>query len=116
MINEIKQQAESKMKKVIDALNHELTKIRTGRAHTSLLDHVQVEYYGSLTPIHQVANISVADTRTLVVTPWEKSLVNAVEKAIINSNLGLNPATMGMVIRIPLPPLSEERRNSIKNN
>lgn len=113
MINEIKQQAETKMKKAIDSLNHELTKIRTGRAHTSLLDHIQVEYYGNFTPLNQVANVSVADTRTLVVTPWEKNVVNAVEKAIINSDLGLNPATVGMVIRIPLPPLSEERRKEL---
>ena len=113
MINEIKQQAEIKMRRAVDSLAHELTKIRTGRAHTSLLDHIQVEYYGSLTPLNQVANINVADTRTLTVTPWEKNIVTAVEKAIINSDLGLNPATAGTVIRIPLPPLTEERRKEL---
>jgi ribosome recycling factor len=113
MINQIKQHAETKMRKAVDSLAHELTKIRTGRAHTSLLDHVQVEYYGSLTPLNQVANINVADTRTLTVTPWEKNIVTAVEKAIINSDLGLNPVTLGTVIRIPLPPLTEERRKEL---
>lgn len=113
MINEIKQDAEKRMKKTIESLHVELTKIRTGRANASLLDHVQVDYYGNLTPISQVANISASDSRTIVVTPWEKSMVAAVEKAILNSDLGLNPSTAGTAIRVPLPPLTEERRKEL---
>ena len=113
MINNTKQDAEKRMQKVVDSLRHELTKIRTGRAHVSLLDHIQVEYYGNLTPLAQVASISVGDARTLIVTPWEKSTVVAVEKAILNSDLGLNPVTAGTTIRVPLPPLTEERRKEL---
>ncbi len=113
MIDEIIKDAESRMGKSVDALSKELTKIRTGRAHPSLLDQVSVDYYGTATPIKQVANVTVEDSRTLVVTPWEKPMVAAVEKAIMNSGLGLNPATAGTVIRIPMPPLTEERRRDL---
>jgi ribosome recycling factor len=113
MINDIKKDAESRMHKSIDALKSELSKLRTGRAHTSLLDHVTVEYYGNQTPLNQVASITVSDARTLTVTPWEKNMVSAVEKAIMTSDLGLNPATSGMAIRVPLPPLTEERRKDL---
>lgn len=113
MIDEILQDAETRMGKSVEALSKELTKIRTGRAHPSLLDQVSVEYYGNATPIKQVANVTVEDSRTLVVTPWEKQMVQAVEKAIMNSGLGLNPATAGTVIRIPMPPLTEERRRDL---
>lgn len=101
------------MGKSVESLKTELTKIRTGRAHPSLLDQISVDYYGSETPINQVANVNVEDSRTLVVTPWEKNMVQAVEKAIMNSDLGLNPATAGTVIRIPMPPLTEERRRDL---
>lgn len=113
MINEILQDAESRMLKSIEALKNELTKIRTGRAHASLLDHITVEYYGSEVPLSQVANIATEDARTLSVTPWEKPMVKAVEKAIMNSDLGLNPASAGTVIRVPVPPLTEERRRDL---
>lgn len=113
MIEEIKDDAKKRMGKSIEALKSELTKLRTGRAHTSLLDHLVVDYYGSEVPISQVASISVADARTLTVTPWEKNMVQAVEKAIITSDLGLNPATSGTNIRVPLPPLTEERRKDM---
>lgn len=113
MINELKQDAETRMGKSVEALKGELTKIRTGRAHTSLLDHITVDYYGSEVPLNQVANISVLDARTLSVSPWEKPMVQAVEKAIINSGMGLNPATTGELIRVPLPPLTEERRKDM---
>lgn len=113
MINEIKQDAERRMKKTIDSLQVDLTKIRTGRAHANLLDHVQVDYYGNLTPISQVANITASDSRTILVTPWEKSMVAAIEKAILTSDLGLNPATAGSAIRVPMPPLTEERRKEL---
>ncbi len=113
MIDEILQDAEARMGKSVEALSKELTKIRTGRAHPSLLDQVSVEYYGNATPIKQVANVTVEDSRTLVVTPWEKQMVPAVEKAIMNAGLGLNPATAGTVIRIPMPPLTEERRRDL---
>ena len=113
MIDELKQDAESRMKKSIESLKSDLTKIRTGRAHPSLLEHLTVEYYGSDVPLSQVANISVGDARTLTVTPWEKQMVPVVEKAIINSDMGLNPATAGEVIRVPLPPLTEERRKDL---
>lgn len=113
MINEIKQDSEKRMKKTIDALQTDLTKIRTGRANVGLLDHVQVDYYGTITPLNQVANISASDSRTILVTPWEKSMVAAVEKAILNSDLGLNPATAGSAIRVPMPPLTEERRKEL---
>jgi ribosome recycling factor len=113
MISEIKQEAQERMKKSVEALHHEFTKIRTGRAHPSLLDHIKVDYYGNETPLSQVASVSVSDPRTLTVTPWEKTMVAAVEKAIINSDLGLNPATAGTAIRIPMPPLNEARRKDL---
>lgn len=113
MIEDIKKDATSRMAKSVDNLRQELTKLRTGRAHTSLLDHIMVNYYGTDVPINQVASVSVADSRTLVVTPWEKNMVSAVEKAILTSDLGLNPATAGTVMRIPLPPLTEERRRDM---
>jgi len=113
MINDIKKDAETRMQKSIDALKAELTKIRTGRAHPSLLNHITVDYYGSEVPISQVANISIEDARTLTVTPWEKPMVQVVEKAIMTSDLGLNPATSGTVIRVPMPPLTEERRRDL---
>lgn len=113
MINDIKKDAERRMQKSVETLKTELAKIRTGRPHPSLLDHVTVEYYGSEVPISQVANINVEDARTLSVTPWEKPMVGAVEKAIMKSDLGLNPATNGNVIRVPMPPLTEERRRDL---
>jgi ribosome recycling factor len=113
MINDIKKDAETRMQKSIEALKGELTKIRTGRAHPSLLNHITVDYYGSEVPIGQVANVSVEDARTLTVTPWEKPMVQVVEKAIMTSDLGLNPATSGTVIRVPMPPLTEERRRDL---
>lgn len=113
MINDVKSQADAKMRKSIGSLKDELTKIRTGRAHTSLLDHITVEYYGSQVPLSQVANVAVVDSRTLSVTPWEKNMVPVVEKAIMTSDLGLNPATSGNLIRIPLPALTEERRRDL---
>jgi len=113
MINEIKTDADTRMGKSIEALKGELTKLRTGRAHTSLLDHITVDYYGNATPLSQVATITVSDARTLTVTPWEKNMVGPVEKAIMTSDLGLNPATSGSVIRVPLPALTEERRKDM---
>ena len=113
MIEELKKDAEVRMSKSVESLKSELTKLRTGRAHTSLLEHITVEYYGSEVPLTQVANISVADARMLTVTPWEKQMVSAVEKAILNSGMGLNPASAGEVIRVPLPPLTEERRKDM---
>lgn len=110
MINEIQQDTETRMKKSLDSLSSELAKMRTGRAHPSLVEHLPVSYYGTDTPLSQVASITVSDAQTLAITPWEKNLVPEIEKAIMNSNLGLNPATTGDVIRIPLPPLTEERR------
>ena len=113
MINEILDDAEERMSKSVDALSSALTKIRTGRAHPSLLEHITVEYYGAETPLNQVANVSVEDARTLSITLWEKDMVKAVEKAIMKSDLGLNPATAGTVIRIPMPALTEERRRDL---
>jgi len=113
MINDIKKQADSKMHKSISALKEALTKIRTGRAHTSLLDHITVPYYGSEVPLTQAANVTVADARTLTITPWEKTMVQPIEKAIMTSDLCLNPVTVGTVIRINLPPLTEERRRDL---
>ena len=113
MLNEIKKDASSRMAKSVASLRQELTKIRTGRAHTSLLDHITVEYYGSEVPLNQVSNVGVEDPRTLTVTPWEKDMVAKIEKAIMTSDLGLNPATAGTVIRVPLPPLTEERRKDM---
>lgn len=113
MINDVKQDAEKRMKKAVESLQHEMSKIRTGRANASFLDHVQVDYYGNITPLGQVANVTSSDSRTLVVTPWDKSMVPAIEKAILNSDLGLNPATAGVAIRVPMPALTEERRKEM---
>ncbi|MGR9105497.1 MAG: ribosome recycling factor [Gammaproteobacteria bacterium] len=113
MIDDIVKDTESRMRKSIEVLKQEFSKIRTGRAHTSLLDHIVVSYYGNETPLKQTANITVEDSRTLAVTPWEKGMVQVIEKAILTSDLGLNPTTAGTVIRIPLPPLTEERRKDL---
>jgi len=110
MIEEIKTDTSVRMAKTLESLRTELAKIRTGRAHPSLLEHVQVEYYGSLVPISQAANVAVEDARMLTVTAWDKTMVQTLEKAIMKSDLGLNPVTSGTTIRIPLPPLTEERR------
>jgi ribosome recycling factor len=113
VIDDIKKDATVRMGKSVETLNQVLAKLRTGRAHPSLLDHVTVSYYGSDVPLNQVANVNVEDARTLTVSPWEQSMVAAVEKAILNSDLGLNPNTAGNVIRVPLPPLTEERRKDM---
>ncbi|HFD79390.1 MAG TPA: ribosome recycling factor [Gammaproteobacteria bacterium] len=113
MIDEIIADARTRMGKSIESLKQELGKIRTGRAHPSLLDHIRVEYYGSEVPLSQVAKVAVEDSRTLTVTPWEKPMVQVVEKAIMTSDLGLNPNSAGTVIRIPLPALTEERRKDL---
>ncbi len=113
MIEDITQDARERMSKSITALKHDFAKIRTGRAHTSLLDHIKVPYYGDEVPLNQVANVAVGDSRMLTVTPWEKHMVPVVEKAIATSDLGLNPSTSGNVIRVNLPPLTEERRKEM---
>jgi ribosome recycling factor len=113
MISDLKKSAEQKMQKTVEALKHDYQKVRTGRAHTGLLDHIQVDYYGSMMPINQVANVTLADARTIAVQPWEKKMVQVVEKAIRDSDLGLNPATSGDVIRVPMPPLTEDRRKEL---
>ena len=113
MINDIKKDAEQRMQRGVEAFKEDIRKLRTGRAHAGLLEHVMVDYYGTNVPVKQTANVSVEDARTLVVTPWEKKMVAAVEKAILNSNLGLNPVTAGQVIRVPLPPMTEERRRDL---
>jgi ribosome recycling factor len=113
VLDEIKKDAATRMAKSVASLQQEMTKIRTGRAHTSLLDHITVEYYGSEVPLNQVSNVGIEDSRTLVVTPWEKDMVQPIEKAIMTSDLGLNPATAGTVIRVPLPALTEERRKDM---
>jgi ribosome recycling factor len=113
VLDDIKKDAAKRMDKSIESLRVEMTKLRTGRAHTSLLDHITVEYYGSQVPLGQVSNINVEDSRTLTVSPWEKSMVQAIEKAIMHSDLGLNPVTAGTVIRVPLPSLTEERRKDM---
>lgn len=110
MLDDLKQDAQERMAKTVEALSHQLAKIRTGRATPAILDAIKVDYYGSETPIAQVAQIKVEDARTLAVTPWEKNLVPAIEKAIMTSDLGLNPASAGDVIRVPMPPLTEETR------
>jgi len=112
-LDEIKKDAGERMSKSVASLKQELMKLRTGRAHTSLLDHISVEYYGSQVPLKQVSNIGVEDSRTLTVTPWEKDMVGVIEKAIMKSDLGLNPASAGTVIRVPLPALTEERRKDM---
>lgn len=113
MLAEIQNDTRNRMTKSLEALRHELAKIRTGRAHPSLLEHVHVDYYGNEVPIGQAASVTVEDARTLSVAPWDKSMVGPIEKAILTSDLGLNPATAGQVIRIPLPPLTEERRRDL---
>lgn len=113
MIDNIKRDAEKKMQKAVEALQHEMSKIRTGRASSGLLDHVQVDYYGNATPLNQLATVTHSDARTLLVTPFDKTMVAAVEKAILTSDLGLNPATSGSAIRVPMPPLTEERRKDL---
>lgn len=113
MINDIKTDATQRMQKCIQSFQADLKKLRTGRAHPSLIEGLKVDFYGSDTPLNQVANIGVEDGRTLVVTPWDKNMVAAIEKAIYKSDLGLNPNTAGTVMRIPLPPLTEERRRDI---
>ena len=113
MLAEIQKDTRIRMGKSLESLRHELAKIRTGRAHPSLLEHVLVDYYGSEVPISQAASVAVEDARTLMVTPWDKAMVQTVEKAILKSDLGLNPSTAGQVIRIPLPPLTEERRREL---
>ncbi len=113
MITTIKHDTEKRMLKTIESLEHELTKIRTGRANSSFLDHVQVNYYGEMLPIQQIASITASDARTLVVTPWENTMVAVIEKAILNAGLGLNPASVGNIIRVPMPALTEERRKEL---
>jgi len=111
--SDVKKTAETKMGKSIETLKASLAKIRTGRAHAGILDHIQVEYYGSMVPLSQVASVSVLDARTLSVQPWEKKMAAVVEKAIRESDLGLNPQSMGELIRVPMPPLTEERRREL---
>src|SRR5450631_4398405 len=113
MIADVKKAAEQKMQKSVETLKGDLGKVRTGRANTGLLDHVRVDYYGSLIPINQVANVPLADAHTITVQPWEKKMVHCVEKAIRDSDLGVNPATSGEVIRVPMPALTEERRKEL---
>jgi len=113
MIDDIKKDAQTRMNKSVESLRHDLTKVRTGRASTALVDHLKVSYYGSDMPLTQVASVTVADARSLVITPWEKQMVQPIEKAILGSDLGLNPTTAGTVIRINLPALTEERRKEL---
>jgi ribosome recycling factor len=113
MIADIKKTTEQKMGKTVETLKHDLTKVRTGRAHTGLLDHLHVDYYGAQLPISQCANLTLADARTITVQPWEKKMIPVIEKAIRDSDLGLNPATSGDVIRVPMPALTEERRRDL---
>jgi ribosome recycling factor len=112
-IAEVKKTADQRMHKSLDALRADLGKVRTGRAHTGLLDHITVDYYGTMTPINQIANVTLLDARVIGVTPYEKKMVNAIEKAIRDSDLGLNPASQGELIRVPMPPLTEERRRDL---
>jgi ribosome recycling factor len=113
MIDDLHKRTAERMGKSIDSLKHELAKIRTGRAHPSLLDHIVVSYYGNDVPLSQTANVTIEDARTLAVTPWERNMIQAIEKAIMSSDLGLNPNTTGTVIRVPMPPLTEERRRDL---
>jgi len=113
MIDDILKDAGSRMKKSVEALENEMSRLRTGRAHPSLLEHVKVDYHGTEVPLSQVANISTEDARSLKVTPWEQPLVKVVEKAIIDSDLGLNPNTAGNTIRVPVPPMTEDRRKDM---
>jgi ribosome recycling factor len=112
-ISEVRNSTEQKMQKSVDALRTSLSKIRTGRPHAGILDHVQVEYYGSMVPISQVANVTLIDARTIGVSPWEKKMAGPIDKAIRESDLGLNPTLLGELIRVPMPPLSEERRREL---
>ncbi len=112
-IPDLKKQSEQKMGKSLETLKNDLGKVRTGRAHTGLLDHIQVDYYGAMVPITQVANLTLADARTITVQPWEKKMASVIEKAIRDSDLGLNPSTMGEFIRVPMPALTEERRREM---
>ena len=116
MLNEIKKDAQTRMQKSVDALRQELTKLRTGRASTALVDHLRINYYGSEVPLGQVASVAIADARSLTITPYEKAMVAAVEKAIHASDLGLTPNTAGQVIRINLPPLTEQRRKELSKH
>ncbi len=113
MISDVKRSAEQKMAKSVEALKADLSKVRTGRAHTGLLDHIQVDYYGSPMPLTQVSNVTLADARTIAVQPWEKKMIPVVEKAIRDADLGLNPATSGDIVRVPMPALTEERRREL---
>lgn len=113
MIAEVKKNAEQKMVKSVESLKTDLGKVRTGRAHPGILDHLQVDYYGSPTPLTQVANITLIDARTIGVTPWEKKMAGVIEKAIRDSDLGLNPSTTGELVRVPMPSLTEERRRDL---
>ena len=113
MIADVKKTAEQKMRKTVEALKSDLAKVRTGRAHTGLLDHIMVDYYGTSTPIPQVGNVTLLDARTIAVSPWDKKMAPAIEKAIRDSDLGLNPAAMGETVRVPMPSLTEERRKDL---
>ena len=113
MTDDIQKRTAERMKKSIEALKHEFAKIRTGRAHPSLLEHVHVNYYGNEVPLSQAANVTAEDSRTLAITPWEKAMIPVIEKAILTSDLGLNPSTTGPVIRVPLPALTEQRRKDL---
>jgi ribosome recycling factor len=113
MIADVKKNAEQKMKKTVDALKADLAKVRTGRAHPGILDHIVVDYYGTPTPIPQVANVTLLDARTIGVSPWDKKMAPAIEKAIRDADLGLNPAAMGETVRVPMPALTEERRKEL---
>jgi ribosome recycling factor len=113
MNNDVKKNAEQKMQKSVETLKHDLAKVRTGRAHTGLLDHIRVDYYGTMMPVNQVANVTLVDARTIGVQPFEKKMIPVVEKAIRDADLGLNPATSGDMIRVPMPPLTEERRKEL---
>lgn len=113
MTHKVLKDAEVRMQKSVESFKHEMSKLRTGRAHPSLLEHLRVDYYGNETPLNQVANITVGDARTLVITPWEKKMTPAIEKVIMSAGLGLNPTTAGDLIRVPLPALTEERRKDL---
>jgi ribosome recycling factor len=113
MIADVKKSADQKMQKTVEALKADLGKVRTGRAHTGLLDHITVDYYGTPTPLNQVASLSLPDARTIAVTPYEKRLASVIEKAIRDSDLGLNPANVGDIVRVPMPALTEERRKEL---
>lgn len=113
MLNEIKADAQTRMGKSIDALKHDLTRVRTGRAHTTLVDGIKISYYGADTPLSQIASVALGDSRSIVITPWEKNMVAPIEKALLASDLGITPTTAGTVIRLNLPPLTEERRREL---